>query len=303
MDGVLIVDDNKLAVEIIEDLLKTWGYRTKVCSTSSEVFCCVRAFKPDAILLDIMLPGMNGFAICNKLKSAPQTSGIPVIILTVLNDMENRIHAFDMGADAFLTKPVKYEELRNRVEWAVRYKKTVERMESEDAVVQTLLSILQTVNPAAYRRSIRLSRLCESVGRTLYVIDEEMQRLKIGSALYDIGKIAAEDPNGEAEAGLKLLSALNMHLWLDPYLLCRQGRMTGESGAERSKISQMPLNLKILVTVNRFVELEEQSGDESSAISSLDCECKKGSWSVEVLEALRQMIRDTDYKKRIALRM
>ena len=113
MDRVLIVDDNKLAVEIVDDLLTTWGYRTKICGNGSEAFRCALEFKPDVILLDIMLPGMNGFAICSKLKTDPATQRIPIIILTVLDNVEDRINALNMGADAFLSKPVKYQELRN----------------------------------------------------------------------------------------------------------------------------------------------------------------------------------------------
>jgi len=299
VDNVLIVDDNKLAIEIIDDLLTTWGYRTKVCSNSLEVFNCVLDFKPDVILLDVMLPGMNGFAICNKLKTFQETQKIPIIILTALNDMENRIHAFNMGADAFLSKPIKYEELKNRVEWAVRYKKSLEVMEPEDAVVKTLLNILQAMNYQTYLHSVRLSHYCESVGRILYVIDEDMNQLVVGGFLHDIGKIVTDDPQGHIDAGLKIISGLNMHTWLDRYVRSHHEKLNGEGYPDRLISIEMPLNLRILVTVNRFMELAEECGDDNEAFSTLKEECKKGYWSTEVLDALKQVIRDADFKKRI----
>ncbi len=300
MDNVLIVDDNKLAIEIIDDLLTTWGYHTKVCTNSLEVFDCVVDFKPDVILLDIMLPGMNGFAICNKLRTFEETHKIPIIILTALNDMEDRIHAFNMGADAFLSKPVKYEELKNRVEWAVRYKKTLEVMEPGNAVVKALLNTLQALNYKAYLHSVNLSHYCESVGRILYVIDENMNQLVVGSCLHDIGKIITDDPDGHIEEGLKIISPLNMHVWLDLYVRSHHEKLNGEGYPDGLTARQMPLNLKIMVTINRFMGLMEECGDENEAFLKLSQECKKGYWSTEVSDALKQVIRDADFKKRIA---
>lgn len=299
MDSVLIIDDNKLANEIINDLLITWGYRTKICNNSSEVFDSVIDFKPDVILLDIMLPGMNGYAICHKLKTDQQTHRIPIIMLTVLNDMEDRIHAFDMGADAFLSKPVKHQELKNRVEWAVRYKKLFEVMEPRDNVVKALLSIMQAVNSKAYLHSIDVARYCKGVGKIFCVRDESLNQLVIGSYLHDIGRIITEDNIGHIDEGLNIISSLNMSPWLSLYIRNHHEKMNGEGYPDGLVAEQIPLNLSIITTVNRFMELEDDFGDKNNAIYKLCEECKNGYWSMEVLNALRQVIKDANFKEQI----
>ncbi len=299
MDSVLIVDDNKLAVDIINDLLTAWGYRTKICGNSTEVFESVADFKPDVILLDIMLPGMNGYAICNKLKTDPETRAIPIIMLTVLNDMEDRIQAYNMGADAFLSKPVKYPELKNRVEWAVRYKKSLNNMESRDMVVRTLMNVLQAADPAAYRHSADLASYCERVAKVLCVVDESLDQLVLGACLHDIGRIVTQDPRGHIQTGLKLIEPLNMRVWLAPYIRSHHEKLNGTGYPDGLTAADMPVNLKILITVNRFLELTDERGSETAALAQLTEECEKGDWCERVLAALKQAIKDADFKKKL----
>lgn len=299
MDRVLIVDDNKLAVEIVNDLLTAWGYETKICVNSTEVFGCVVDFQPDVILLDIMLPGMNGYAICNKLKTAAETHTIPIIILTALNNMEDRMQAYDMGADAFLSKPVKYQELKNRVEWAVRYRKSLNGMEPRGMVVQSLLNLLQAANPDTYRRSLELAGYCQRVAKVLCVVDENMEQLIIGCYLHDIGKIVTDDPAGHVEAGLKIVAPLSMHTWLDKYVRNHHEKLDGSGFPDGLVSADMPVNLKILITVKRFLELSGQLGSETEALVRLEAECQRGDWCGKVCKALEQAIKDADFKKKI----
>ncbi|HBC27391.1 MAG TPA: two-component system response regulator [Ruminococcaceae bacterium] len=299
MDRVLIVDDNKLAVEIVDDLLTTWGYRTKICGNGSEAFRCALEFKPDVILLDIMLPGMNGFAICSKLKTDPATQRIPIIILTVLDNVEDRINALNMGADAFLSKPVKYQELRNRVEWAIRYKNSLDSMEPREMVAESYLKIMRGKSSRLYRHSVNVSRYCERVGKILYVMDENLSRLVTGACLHDVGRIVTDDPAGHISAGLDIVSALNMHPWLEPYIRSHHEKMNGEGFPDGLKAEQLPLNIRILTEVNRFVELMEE--DEESAVRKLGDECGKQYWSTEVFKALKLVLKDDDFKKKLSL--
>lgn len=297
LDRVLIVDDNKLAVEIVNDLLTAWGYETKICGNSTEVFGSVVDFQPDVILLDIMLPGMNGYAICNKLKTSAETHTIPIIILTALNNMEDRMQAYDMGADAFLSKPVKYQELKNRVEWAVRNKKALNKMESREMVVRSLLNLLQAAEPDTYRRSTELARYCHRVAKVLCIVDENMEQLIIGCYLHDIGKIVTNDPEGHIEAGLKIIAPLSMHTWLDKYVRDHHKKLYDFSDCSAS--ADIPLNLKILITVKRFLELSEQIDSETEALARLKTECRQGDWCGKVCKALEQAIKDNDFKKKI----
>ena len=299
MDRVLIVEDNKLAVEIENDLLTAWGYQTKTCGNSTEVFDSVLDFRPDVILLDIMLPGMNGYAICNKLKAAAETNTIPNTMLSGLNEMEDRMQDYDMGAGACLTKPVKYQELKSRVEWAVRYKKSMDAMEPKEKVVCTLLNLLQAVSPNTYRRGTELARYCRRVAKVLCVVDENMEQLITGCYLHDIGRIVSDDPAGHIEAGLKIVAPLNMHTWLDDYIRYHHESIDGAGFQNDCLSADMRVNLKIMMTVDRFLSLSEQIGSETKALARLKAECQNGEWCERVCKALEQSIRDADFKKKI----
>jgi len=293
------VDDNKLAVEIVKDLLTTWGYDTKTCGNSAEVFECVMDYQPDAILLDIMLPGMNGYAICSKLKSSAGTRTIPIIILTVLNNMEDRMQAYDMGADAFLSKPVKYQELKNRVEWAVRFKKSLDDMEPRGMVVRSLMNLLQAAKPETYRRALELSRYCQRVAKVMSVVDEELDRLIVGCCLCDIGELAADGPAGHIAAGLDIVAPLSMHSWLDAYIRYHDTRPDDPAFPSVPTETVSPANLRIMVTVERYLELAAQLDSESKALDRLREECRHGVWCEDVLHAIEQALRDADFQKKI----
>ena len=90
MEKILIVDDNKQNCDIIKDLLETWGYHVYVAFEGYEAINIAINHKPAVILLDVMLPGMNGFEICEKLKNNANTQNISIIMLTALNEVEDR---------------------------------------------------------------------------------------------------------------------------------------------------------------------------------------------------------------------
>ena len=145
MDKILIVDDNKQNCEIMKDLLSTWEYDVYVAFGGNEAISIAINKEPAVILLDVMLPGMNGFEICKKLKSNPDTQNIFIIMLTVLNEVEDRIRGFNVGADVFLSKPIVYQELRNRVAWAINSKKAFDNMEYKNDVIKSFLKILKLI--------------------------------------------------------------------------------------------------------------------------------------------------------------
>ena len=105
MAKILVVDDNLASCEMLSDVLTQWGYDVRQAHQGKEVLPLVEEFAPDLVLLDVMLPGMNGFEICKRIKASPKTENIAVILLTVLNDVEDRTQGIRVSADLFLSKP------------------------------------------------------------------------------------------------------------------------------------------------------------------------------------------------------
>jgi two-component system sensor histidine kinase/response regulator len=119
---VLIVDDDPHARLTTASLLETEGYDLYLFSNGREAIDRVEELDPDAILLDVMMPGMDGFEVCQVLKSSPEWQHIPITLVTALDSEEDLVRGLDAGADDFLSKPVRGAELRARVRSMVRIK-------------------------------------------------------------------------------------------------------------------------------------------------------------------------------------
>jgi PAS domain S-box-containing protein len=116
---ILIVDDEQLNQATLESFLAGDGYDLHFASSGEEACAMARAVMPDLILLDVMMPDMNGFEVCRDLRADPVMSRIPIIFITALSDEASRIEGLREGADDFLSKPCRREELRARVRTVV----------------------------------------------------------------------------------------------------------------------------------------------------------------------------------------
>jgi adenylate cyclase len=124
---ILIVDDEPKNVDYLEQELEGFGYSTMSASNGAEALAIVETTPPALILLDVMMPVMDGFKTCSILKSSDETRFIPVIIMTALDAVEDRVKGIKAGADDFLTKPVDERELLARIETSLRLKEAMDR--------------------------------------------------------------------------------------------------------------------------------------------------------------------------------
>ncbi len=118
---ILIVDDLLAERQFLRQVLEDMGYELIEAPTGEEALDMAAELMPDVILLDVMMPGIDGFEVCRSLRDDPETSGIPVLILSALDSPEDRIRALENGALAYLQKPVSPDELRFHVQNCVRH--------------------------------------------------------------------------------------------------------------------------------------------------------------------------------------
>lgn len=126
---VLVVDDDEDSRQLIAYLLDRRGFRTILADGGPSALETLRTSRVDVILLDVMMPGMDGFAVCSELQASPDTRSVPVILLTARDDMETRANGMNLGVSDFLTKPVNKEELFERVQTQVEAGRRARRLD------------------------------------------------------------------------------------------------------------------------------------------------------------------------------
>ncbi|MCH8494188.1 MAG: response regulator [Balneolales bacterium] len=125
--SILVVDDTQQNVQVLSQMLRNENYTVFAAFDGADALRLLEKRIPDLILLDVMMPGMNGFEVCEKIKSNPDTSFIPVIFLSALSDTESKIHAFDAGGVDYITKPFQHREVMARVELHL----SIQRLQNE----------------------------------------------------------------------------------------------------------------------------------------------------------------------------
>ena len=126
---ILIVDDELQNRKLLEALLKPEGYITRNAASGDEAMASIAAIPPDLILLDIMMPGMDGYEVASRLKASPATAMIPIIMVTAHDGRGARVIGLNSGAEEFLTKPVDRAELQLRVRNLLRLKTSVDSLQ------------------------------------------------------------------------------------------------------------------------------------------------------------------------------
>ncbi|MBP8912254.1 MAG: response regulator [Phycisphaerae bacterium] len=126
---VLVVDDNQQNLELIQAYLEDVECQTQAAHDGIEALEMVARSKPDLVLLDVMMPKMSGFEVCRRLKSNPQTSDIPVIMVTALNEFGDIERGIDSGTDDFVSKPINRLELLTRIRTMLKLKHLTDRLQ------------------------------------------------------------------------------------------------------------------------------------------------------------------------------
>lgn len=143
---ILIVDDVPANTRLLEAKLSAEYYQVASARDGFEAIRCAKAWQPDLILLDVMMPGMDGFECCRLLKEAPATLHIPVVMVTALGESAERLRGLEAGADDFLTKPVEYDMLMTRIRSLVRLKRLLDEWRAR---VDTALALGLTADRPA----------------------------------------------------------------------------------------------------------------------------------------------------------
>ncbi len=186
---VLVVDDQEENLALVEEILTSEGFAVELASDGASALEKARSHPPDCVVLDIMMPGLDGFAVCSELRSRRRTHFVPVVMLTALNDTEDRVRALSLGADDFLTKPINVSEVVGRVRSLVRIKRLREELDSSDSIIVSMVEALESSSPPAAGHSRRVTATAFALARALQLDTASVEVVTKGAILHDIGKI------------------------------------------------------------------------------------------------------------------
>ncbi len=217
---ILVVDDILPNVKLLEAKLTSEYYEVVTAMSGEEALQKAKETMPDLVLLDIMMPGMDGFEVCTRMKADPDIAHIPVVMVTALTDTQDRVKGLECGADDFLSKPVNDTALMARVRSLVRLKMAIDEWRARETTA-TQLGVIQetsnTANEEIETSSIlliedmdfeikKIKDTIESQGHTLQTVPTGMEAIKLTSdTAYDLIIVSL---NLENEDGIRLCSHL-----------------------------------------------------------------------------------------------
>ena len=191
--SVLVVDDSAANRELIEACLS--GVECEICD-APDGLAALRAiddFSIDLVLLDVQMPGMDGYEVCRRIKAGRQGSLLPVVMITALDRRDDRIRALEAGADDYMTKPVDRVELIARVNSALRFRRVLDSLDRAEQVIHALAAAMEAKDPFTEAHTRRVAELARRIGMRMGLPAEDLDVLYRGSIVHDIGKIGVPD--------------------------------------------------------------------------------------------------------------
>jgi putative two-component system response regulator len=186
---VLIVDDEPKNLKLLQAMLTHLNYDVVLADNGNEALAKIDRVDIDLVLLDVMMPELDGFETCRHIKNNPKTQMIPVVLVTALDDMNSKIKGIESGADDFLTKPVNRIELIARTQSLIRLKMLHNNLTDIENVLFSFAKAVEAKDEYTQGHTERVATLSTELGKRMGLPEHELKALSFGGALHDIGKI------------------------------------------------------------------------------------------------------------------
>jgi len=271
---ILVVDDNPYVATLLRQGLTAEGYHVTVAQDGLEALTQVAACRPDLILLDLDLPRLSGSEICRRLKRDPATRLIPIVMVTAQSAFQNKLDAWENGADDFLAKPFHLVEVTARCRSLLRSKRLVEERDSAEAVVFALARAVEAKSPFTHGHSERVTGYTLALAEALRLSTADREVLCKGSLLHDIGKISIPDAilnkpgpltpeeydvvKSHAAQGAHIVEPLHSVRDAVPLIRWHHERLDGRGYPDGLSGDRIPLLVRILSVADVYDSLTSQ---------------------------------------------
>ncbi len=313
-EKILIVDDESAPRAALEMLLRREGYEVRDAGDGEAALAECAAFRPDLILLDILMPGIDGFEVCRRIKATPETRLTPVVLITGLFETEDRIKGINAGADDFLSKPIDLNELLARTRSLLRLKQYTDELEHAEGVLFSLARSIEARDPYTRGHCERLAEMSAQLGGRLGVSGEDIKALRRAGIVHDIGKVAVPDAillkpgpltyeetiqmRKHAAVGESICSPLKTFGVVLPIIRHHHEKYDGSGYPDNLQGTDIPLTARILQLADVFDALTTDRPYKTAipwetALLMMDAEAERGWWDRELYAAFREMIQET----------
>lgn len=312
-DTILVVDDNVAVRSLLAELLRVQGFTVVTAGdgpAALEEF--VRA-QPDLVLLDVVMPGLDGFEVCRQLKRQPETRLVPVILVTGLSATGDRVRGIEAGADDFLSKPVDRSELFARVRSLLRLKAYTDELERAEAVLFALARSIEGKDPYTAGHCERLADSSARLGERLGLPEEQLTALRRAGVVHDIGKVVVPDavllkpgPLTSEElavmrqhpvVGERICAPLKTFRSVLPIIRHHHEKFDGSGYPDGLQGQQIPITARVLQVVDVYDALITERPYKrplppGEALGVMEQEVKQGWWDPGVFSEFKRMLAD-----------
>lgn len=300
---------------LLSQILELSGFHVITAESGDRALEAMRANGViDVAILDVMMPGMNGFELCRTIKSNPATRLVPVVMVTGLSASQDRIKGIEAGADDFLSKPVHPEELRARVRSLVRLKQFTDELECAETVLFALAQSIEAKDPYTLGHCERLSSYSAAIGRELGLPEEQIIALQRGGIVHDIGKVAVPESilnkpgpltaeerkrmEEHAAAGERICAPLKSFKLVLPIIRHHHEKLDGSGYPDGLRGEAIPLLARILQTADVYDALATRRPYRAALPTDevfriMHEECARGWWDPLLVGILEKIIRSS----------
>jgi putative two-component system response regulator len=310
---ILIVDDQMDNIQTIRDILGENQYRIIEATNGREALQILERVTPDLILLDAMMPVMDGFETARYIRKNMATRLIPIIMITALDSVQDRVKGLEAGVDDFITRPFHIIELRARIKNLLRLRESLNELENAEQVIFSLAKAVEAKDKYTEGHCNRLANLAESMGKFLGLPESDIVVLRRGGILHDIGKIAISDQillkpgpltSEEFEIikkhpiiGEEICKPLKTLRPVLPVIRYHHERFNGTGYPEGLSGYQIPLTARIIGLVDCYDSLTthrpyRMALRHDQALEICERETKRGLWDPELFKSLKALLED-----------
>ncbi|MGA7919374.1 MAG: HD domain-containing phosphohydrolase [Candidatus Acidiferrales bacterium] len=314
-EKILIVDDEPGARAALEVLLRREGFDVRHSHDGPTAIAECATFRPDLILLDIVMPGMDGFEVCRRIKATPETRLTPVVLITGLTATEDRIKGINAGADDFLSKPIDLNELLARTRSLLKLKQYTDELENAESVLLSLAHSIEARDPYTHGHCERLAETSARLGKVLGIPDEHIKALRRAGIVHDIGKVVVPDaillkpgPLTPMEIiemqkhpviGERICAPLKTFRLVLPIIRHHHEKYNGTGYPDSLRGDEIPLTARILQISDVYDALTSERPYKAAftpevAQDMMEKETQLGWWDPELVDAFRTMMRENE---------